>query len=215
MASTGIIRGPRSSAAAEGRQPCRGRRQPFSAVRLSPKMSLTSRTHAQLPATRRIQTADPIGRQLRKRQRQPTVLGRELLIRGSQVRLLPGAPHPERVVARQPTSLRVLSAGIGAGCRSRLVSQREQFNGSADRRRVQVSVSSHHARGAPATRLLDDARADAAGHEARGERIGVVVPDGRDGGIPGSWDWTGLAFAFFAVRGLAIRSHAPILAQSH
>jgi hypothetical protein len=49
----------------------------------------------------------------------------------------------------------------------------------------------------------------------RDERIGVVVPAGRDGGTPGSWDWTGLAFAFFAARGLAIRSHAPSLAQSH
>jgi hypothetical protein len=41
-----------------------------------------------------------------------------------------------------------------------------------------------------------------------------VVPGGKGGGIPGSCGWTGLAFAFFPGRGLAIQNHAPSLAQS-
>src|ERR1700704_640568 len=40
-----------------------------------------------------------------------------------------------------------------------------------------------------------------------------VVPGGRGGGMPGSWGWTGLAFALFPGRDLAIQRHAPSLAQ--
>ena len=45
--------------------------------------------------------------------------------------------------------------------------------------------------------------------ELRGEDANGA--GGSGGGIPGSWGWTGLAF--FPGRGLAIRRHAPSLAQ--
>jgi hypothetical protein len=42
-----------------------------------------------------------------------------------------------------------------------------------------------------------------------------MVPGGSAGGMPGSGGWTGLAFAFFRGRGLAIQRHGRSLARSH
>src|SRR5215470_5690359 len=41
-----------------------------------------------------------------------------------------------------------------------------------------------------------------------------MVPDGSDGGMPGSCGWAGLALAFLPGRDLAVQRHAPSLAHS-